>query len=436
MSIAGILGMMLAIIKFLIVIGFLVTIHELGHFLVAKAVGIKVNEFAIGFGPKIFGTKKGGTFYAVRIIPLGGYVSMEGETQDSDDPDAFNRKPVWARFLVVIAGAAVNIIFAVLAFVVMYTSAGSYENRVVSEVVKDSYAVNGGLIRGDEIIAINNKKLRIKDDVTEIMQRNKNNIAKVTVLRNNKKEELNIKPTLLTVGYAGIDYIKSDNGNYTNKISAIEQGSPAEKTGLKVGDRITKINGSQIVDGLEATNIISENANKKMSVEIVRADVKSVKTYNLEMTPVNVELLNKYIIGFKGTIVSDNKLGLIYNSYWKSMLEVRKMFDQIVMLVSGKIPTKYLMGPVGIAQVIGKTAGAYELIYLTVFISLNLGMVNLIPFPPLDGGKLVFLAIEGIRRKPVKMEVEGYFQLIGFSLLILLIIFITFNDLTRKSFIF
>lgn len=429
----AIIGILAGVLKFVLVISFLVLIHEAGHFLTAKATGIKVDEFAIGFGPELWSKKGKETKYSIRWILLGGYVSMEGEVEKSSDPRAFNNKPMWAKLLVVVMGSFVNIAFAVLSIFIIIVSIGMYETTTIDTIGENSAGYRAGLRAGDKIVAINNSRIRVKDDVTEFLRVNKEKPITVTALKGGNEGMISdflLVPDKQKIGYVGMEF-ELENDISTNVVKSTQVDSPALLAGIEKGDKIVGINNVNTTDPMQIDSIIKQNADIEIPITIERAG--EVKTLNI--TPVCPEILARYIIGFTGT-VSANKGGLINHAFWQSLTEVKKMINQVIELVTGKISPKYLSGPVGIATVIGKTDFGMDLLMLGIFISLNLGIVNLLPLPPLDGGKIVFLLIEGITRKPVSEKVEYYFQLTGFALLIGLMLFVTFNDITRRLSIF
>ena len=186
-----VLSIVWTIIKFIVLISFLVVIHEGGHFLTAKAFGMKVNEFAVGFGPKIWGKQKGETLYSIRWIPLGGYCALEGEEEASDDPRAFGNKSVWARFWVVVMGATVNIVFALVVFFIMFMSAGKYQSTEVERFAENSAGASAGIQVGDEIYKINGKRMRTMSAITEFLRLNKDEEITVTVIREKNGNILN-----------------------------------------------------------------------------------------------------------------------------------------------------------------------------------------------------------------------------------------------------
>ena len=421
-----ILGIVWTIVKFIILISFLVVIHEGGHFLTAKAFGMKVNEFAVGFGPKIWGKQKGETMYSVRWIPLGGFCALEGEEEESTDPRAFNNKSVWARFWVVVMGPLVNIVFALLVFFIMYLSIGQYQTTIIESFTENSIAEEVGIQVGDEVYKINGKRMRTISAINEFMRVNEDREITVTVKRGNEKLDYTFVPRTIETGYVGLEF-----KNQETVIAAVSIDSPAEGAEIKKGDKILKVNDTLVYTADEFSGIISKNANIPVTIIYEREGIENTVT----VTPVCPDLLKDYEIGFIGKMASD-KLGLISKSFWQSIDQATSMLNQVVQIFSGQIELKYLSGPVGIAKVVGQANDGMSFLYLVVFISLNLGIVNLLPIPPLDGGKLVFILIEALSRRKPNPKIEMYLQLVGMGLLIALMVFVTFNDVTRRMSIF
>jgi len=420
----------LGILKFLLVISFLVLIHEGGHFLTAKAVGMQVDEFAIGFGPKIWSKKGKETVYSIRCLPLGGFVSLAGESGESDNPRAFANKPVWAKLLVVAMGAIVNIVFALVAIFCIVVSQGTYTTTTVESMIEGSAGQKAGIVAGDKILAIDGKKMHVKDDITEYLRTQKGAEVDVTVLRNGEKLNFALTPDQEKYGYTGIVFVEEEEKIY-NQISEVQVDSPAQLAGLQVNDKIIGINNVETTDPVEISMIAYENADVELPIRIDR----NGEILDLKITPVCPDLLVRYVIGFISAETT-NTADLVYCGFWQSISQMRSMLNQIVEIFTGQISVKYLSGPVGIAKVVTNTSGWEDLLTLAVLISLNLGIVNLLPIPPLDGGKIVFLIIEGVTKKPVSEKVEYAFQLAGFSLFMLLTVFVTFNDITRNLSIF
>lgn len=427
----NILSILFTIIKFIVLLSFLVLIHEGGHFLTAKAVGMKVDEFSIGFGPKIWSKQKKETMYSVRWIPLGGYVALTGEEGESDDPRAFANKPLWARLLVVVMGATVNIVFALIAIFFIVISQGNYQTTIVDQIEQDMPAYTAGIQVGDKIVSINGKKMRVKDDISEYLRKNKTKEVTVTVLRNGEYLDFNLIPQEEKHGYTGIEFATDAENFYINEVLDVQVDSPAEVSGLQKGDKIISINGVNTTDASEISYIAYENPDIALPIVIERQGEELALT----ITPVCPELLVRYVIGFYGT-QTQNVGELMYTGFWQGIYQLKAMLTQVFEIFTGQISTKYLSGPIGIAKVIDQTNTWQDILTFTVLISMNLGIVNLLPIPPLDGGKIVLLLIEGITRKRINEKVEGALQMAGFMFFIGLTIFVTFNDIIRDLSIF
>lgn len=324
----------------IIVLGILVTIHEFGHFIVAKLSGTKVNEFAIGFGPKIFSKKYGETEYSFRLMLFGGFCALAGEDETSNDKRAVTNKPWYIRLGIFAAGPLMNILLTFVILIMVFYFVGS-PVPVVSSTIN---------------------------------------------------------------------------------------GYPAEKAGIKPGDEIVMVNNTKINDWTTLQNIINSNNGVKLNFTIKRGNVILKKA----VIPTIDKSTSKPMIG----IVPQYRRSLILaiNSGVKQTIFFAKMIIlSLYMLITGKVSTNDLMGPVGIVQAIGTEAksGILNLMAFTALISVNLGLFNLLPFPALDGGRILFVLIEKIRGKPVDPEKEGFVHYIGFILLIALILFATYKDLVR-----
>lgn len=330
--------MLRSMISFLFVINIVVFVHEFGHYFMAKKNGIDVLEFALGMGPAIFSFEKNGTLYALRIVPIGGYVRMEGEDEDSDQEGSFSNKKPWQRFLVLVAGAFNNILLCLLIFmgIAFYTGA-----------------------------------------------------------------------TTLT-------------------IDTIIPGSPLEKIEVvQPGDQIIKINDQKVRLFEEAATEIS-TSEADVKIEFLRDG----EPYVVDLQP--IEENGTKMIGFT-PVVTKNVGKVIIYSFSKTRYIMGEMYKFLGRLFTGKESTAGLSGPVGIAGAVGDAAalGFLPLVHFMAFISLNLGVMNLLPFPALDGGRLVFILIEMITGKAVPPEKEGFVHVVGFVLLIALIIFVSYQDIMR-----
>lgn len=402
------------VVKVVLVLGLLIFIHELGHFLVAKKVGIKVHEFALGFGKKLFSTTRGETTYSLRLFPVGGFVKMEGEEQQSDDERAFNKKPIWARTAVVVAGPLMNILLAVAILFALVLYSGKYVSNQINAVDPKYGAASAGIMAGDNIIRINNRQVRIWDDLNWEMMKNGGKDVKVTVIRGNLVKDFIVKPSLI------MNYTTNDK----NAVTDIRPESALERLGLKKGDVILSINGAKIESPRQMENVIRQQGQSRLLIGINHNGKYQEQKFD-------ASFVRRYIIGFEPREISGYTGDLFYYSFWKSVFLIKVMVVEIGRLVTGNVPLNQLMGPVGIISEISSREVIADLLWLAAIISLNLGIVNLIPFPPLDGGKILTLAVEAVRRKPIKPENEAMISMVGFSLLILLLIFVTFNDGAR-----
>lgn len=331
----GVLTIVYAVLIFCL----LILVHEAGHFAVAKAVGIKVNEFALGMGPTLIKHQGRETKYSVRIFPIGGFVSMEGEDEDSEDPRAFNNKPALHKALVIVAGSFMNFLTAVLLVSIIAFSIGMVSN-IIGEVSEGYPAQKAGLLAGDKIVEIEGQEVSSWNQVTEFINQT-------------DKAEIN-----LTV-------------NRDGELKSLQSEVTVNESGRRVIGITSKL---------------------------VRSPGKSLQA------------------GFTGTIYI-----------------AKEMLVYIKQLFTGKGSMDDLMGPVGIVSVIGDQAklGLIYIVNLTAIISLNLAIVNMLPFPALDGGRLLILIIGAISRKKISDEIESRIHLTGMVLLFGLMIYLVFHDVSR-----
>lgn len=328
--------------------GFLIASHELGHFSFAKLFKVTVNEFSLGMGPAIFKRKKNGTTYALRLFPIGGFVSMEGEDEESEDENAFSRKKVWQKIIIVAAGAVTNLLFGLILVAIVL----SMENLIGTNTIYDFYegatSQQTGLRENDEILAIDGHRIFSDMDISFLMSRSTDGVFDMTVRRDGKKTELH---------------------DVTFK--------------CQKEDKYTVIEYDFIILG-EAPNV----------------------------------------------------LNVIENSFKRSVSIVRIVWLSLFDLVTGKYGLTDLSGPVGTVNVIADATqnavnkeGLKSALEMMALISINIGVFNLFPLPALDGGRLFFLCLEGIRRKPINPKYEGFVHAAGLVMLLGLMLIVTFNDI-------
>ena len=331
------------------VFGILIFIHELGHYICARLCGVGINEFAIGMGPRLFGwtSQKTGIQYAIRLLPIGGYVSMVGEDEESERDDAFGNRPVWKRILIVIAGPVMNLILGFLAMLVMVTSSGQ--------------------LYGTEIVYPDNGKVQISDAAG-----------------------LDNGDIILKVGSVGVD----TRNELVYEI--LRQGTePIDITVRRDGEKVTV--HDVIFPTIEESGVV----------------FGGVDFYGNEET---------FTFG-----------NVMKHTFFRSISTVKMIVDSFVDLITGKYGMEAMSGPVGITQTMGEAAasGFSSFLYIFVVITINLGVFNLFPIPALDGGRLLFLVIEAIIRRPINKNVEGIIHFVGLVLMLGLIAVVTFNDIAR-----
>lgn len=410
-------------LKVIFLLGFLIFIHEGGHFIVAKLCKIKVKEFAIGFGPTIWKKQGKETKYALRLIPLGGFVNLEGEDERSEEEGSFSEASIPKRMAIIVAGGVVNIVFGLVIYFILMTSIGNNTSLVISQTMPEYAAEQSGIVAGDEIIKINDKKINIKSDIDKILQTSNGEELKITIKRNEELKDIYLIPTKQEYKSTGI-YLKSTSEDDT-KIVAVESGSSSEKQGLKANDRILKINNAQVKNVDEIVNAINSKQNsEKLLFTIERAG----ETLEIEIIP---DTLYSYYIGVQFEKAENNLPTNMYYAVFETRDFVLSIVDNLKMLFTGNVGVDQMMGPVGISEAVANTKQVEDFVYLMALISLSLGVTNLLPFPALDGGKFALLLLEAIRGKKLKQETEINLQLIGFAILITLALYVTYNDILR-----
>ncbi len=414
------LSFLIIAIKIIVLLGFLIFIHELGHFTVAKMCKVKVNEFAIGFGPTIWRKQGKETKYAIRLIPLGGFVSMEGEEEQSENEGSFSKASIPKRIAIVLAGATVNIIFAICVYFIITATASPFISNEIEQTIEGYAAQEAGLQAGDKIIEVNDKKVKSKYDLDKIMSTSSSEPVKLEIERNGQKQELNIIPTEVKNKVTGI-YLDDKC-----KIISVDKGSNAEEQGIQTNDKLIKINGKSIEnDRNKAIEILQENKD----VETVQMTVKRGEAeITIDIIP---ETVSSYYLGVDMKVAEDTFINRCINGGIQTNQFVLSIIDNLKQLFTGKVGLNQMMGPVGISEVVAKTNGISEFFQMMALISLSLGITNLLPIPALDGGKILILLIEAIRRKPMKPETEMNIQLLGFAILIGLSLIVTYNDILR-----
>ena len=410
-------------LKVIFVLGFLVLIHEGGHFLVSRLCKVKVNEFSIGFGPKIFSKQGKKTNYSLRLIPLGGYVNLEGEEQKSDEEGSYSNASIPKRMAIILAGGLVNIIFGLIVYFTLMSLTGTNVIPVAQKLIAGyAAAETGNILPGDEILKINDSVINVKKDIDKALDNSNGEELKILIKRNNEEKEIFITPTKQEYKVTGI-YLKSKNSGDSTKILTVGKNSIAEKQGIRANDVILKVNNMEVKNQDEITDLITL-AVKKVKLTLKRGN----EILDIEIEP---ETMNKYFLGIEFKIAENNFTNNIYYAFFETKDFVFSLFDNLKMLFTGNVGIDQMVGPVGISEAVASTKEVEDFVYLMALISLSLGITNLLPFPALDGGKFVLLIVEAIRRKKISEKVETNITLIGFSILVLLAIYVTYNDILR-----
>jgi regulator of sigma E protease len=425
------------------VLGFMILIHEFGHYAVAKWLGVRVEQFAIGFGKRLIGFRKGETDYRINAIPLGGYVKMSGENpmdERSDDPREFMNHSRWHRFLIAIAGPTMNILLAIFLLTTVYMVHYEYpvyldKPAVIEGVRKDSPAAQAGLQAGDKITKIDGIENPTWEQVQPKEWLSPNQPLTVTIQRGNQTFDKTLVPKAVTtseVGSAGW-FPESDV-----VIGRLDPDLPAAKAGMKEDDRIVAMNG-QHVPSIEAMiESLQQTKDKPVNLVVARGD----QTLNFQLTPVLSSTEDpkeqRYRLGFvnKGltkvtTLPFPDALKLSFVQNEKYSLLILELAKK---MIQHKISMKAISGPIGIAQDAGyavQQKGWTPLMELTAGISLNLGIFNLLPIPILDGGVILFLLIEGLMRRDISINIKERVYQAAFVFLVLFAVMVIYNDLMK-----
>lgn len=432
---------MTTLLAFLFVLGVLVFVHELGHFLMARRLGVRVLTFSLGFGPKILKATRGDTEYCVSAIPLGGYVKMAGEHGEenrSGAPDEFMSKSKWERFLVLIMGPAMNLVLAVLVmWVVLYQGAEEpafeVQPPVVGRVAEDSPAARAGIAVGERIVSIAGRPVDTWEALfLEVGQRPEREIPVVVRGADGRERTLQVTPdaqTRFEIGDVGVGPALFPQVARTNP------DQPADRAGIRVRDVIEAVDG-ELVDQAALTERINASADIPLTLTVRRGGER----LDLRVTPElrgDVGLTGMMLTQYETRVVEPGiveafGMSVVQNYEWSGLI-----FQTLWGLLTAETSPRQLVGPVGIAQLSGSAAevGWVQLFGLMAMISLNLGILNLLPIPVLDGGHIFIMGMEGVARRDFSMRVKERMLLAGFVVLMLLMVTVIYNDLTRIEWI-
>ncbi len=447
------------IIVALLIFTVIVVIHEFGHFLLAKKNGVGVPEFSVGMGPRIITfakTEKGlkiklfcsqkefekredwqeVTKYSWKLLPIGGSCAMVGEDEVNDAEDSFNQKGVWARFSIVFAGPFFNFILAFV-FSIIILSYSGIDFPIIRAIYNNQPASDSGLEVGDKVKSINGHKITIGREINTYVQLHPldGSEVKVEVERNGEVKTFTIDPHFQTYLF-GFSYPTEEKSDA--KISAVTEGKAFDKAGIKKDDIVKKINGKPVNNAGDLSTVMNEV--NQTGDDVVFEVERDGEMLDFTVTP---EKYETNTLGFNAAF--DEKGGSPLQVIGYSFIEVKYWIVTTVaslgQLVTGKLSMNDVSGPVGIVNFVGdaidqsKDFGIatviMQILYMSVLLSANLGVMNLLPLPALDGGRLLFIIIEALRGKPIDREKEGYVHFGGFIILMAFMIFVMYNDIIK-----
>lgn len=431
----------------LLVFSVIVVIHELGHFLLAKKNKIGVIEFSVGMGPRLFSFTKGETKYSLKLLPIGGSCMMVGEERDVESEDSFQKKSVWARMSVILAGPFFNFILAFVLAVICVAYSG-WDFADIGKVDENMPAYEYGLKDGDRVLSVNDHSIMCERDLMMYMnygdvfsveeeKENEKIYKPVTfkILRDGKEQSIDVTPKSVYY-FSGVDFdendyriikkIKDDNGSFA-------------KAGIKAGDKLVKLNGKELNSSDDFIKEYNGGIILDSNVELSYERDGEVKDVKLSLT--KEESRPKFGFSYKGEKEKVSPLGVLGYAFKETGFCIKNVVDSLGLMIKGKVSKDDISGVVGIVDFIGdsyeqsKSGGflfaTMNLLEIALLLSANLGVMNLIPFPALDGGRFALLLVEAITKKKVKEEIEGMINLVGFAILMLFMIFITWNDISK-----
>ena len=440
----------MTILAAVVVLGILVFIHELGHFLVAKRSGVGVLKFSLGFGPKVVGFTRGETEYLISALPLGGYVKMIGEDPGDESPEAadpqrsFSKKSVGTRARIILAGPLANLLFPIAIFWGVFTFAGQpYFLPTVGTPEANSPAAQAGLAAGDHVKALDGQPIDRWDEIEAAVATSSGRKLTLTVVRDGRTFDVSIEPRAVkTPDLFGQEIETWDLGLHpllSTKIGQVLPGHVAQQAGLKSGDRIVALDGTPVAEWEQLAKAIHGSPAKSIRLTVDREGQR----FDVAVIPRSTRQRGE---------AGEEEIGLIGigpapESYYRRLNPLaalvagaKKTADLSILIVQGfvklleaKISPKTIGGPILIGQMAGEVVqrGPVELLSFTALLSINLAILNLLPIPILDGGHLLFSLIEWFRGKPVSLRKREIAQQVGMVLLVGLMIFAFYNDITR-----
>ncbi|MGD0182015.1 MAG: site-2 protease family protein [Terriglobales bacterium] len=436
-------GFFIAVLAMAVVLGFMILIHEFGHYAVAKLLGVRVEVFSIGFGKRLIGFRRGDTDYRIAAIPLGGYVKMSGENpmdERTNDPGEFLSHPRWHRFLIAIAGPFMNIMLAIGLLTFVYMVHYEYpavldEPAVIGWVLPDTPAAKAGIQIGDRITRLEGIDNPTWKQVVPKEALSPNQPLDITFERNGKSFEKTIVPEAYGVNQMG--FAGWDPKEPSVTVTDLEKGMPAEKAGIKIGDEILTVDGKSIPAIEAMIEALKQTQGKPIELTVLRNGQQKTFTMQPVLTDIPGQEEKRYRVGLgsQPMKVSTLPLGAAFRKSIEQNKEGSLLILELVQkMIQHKISIRTVEGPIGIGRAAGEAAtekGWTPLMALTAAISLNLGIFNLLPIPILDGGVILLLFVESIMRRDISLQIKERIYQAAFVFLVLFAVMVIYNDLAK-----
>jgi regulator of sigma E protease len=431
----------LTILAFLFVLGVLIFVHELGHFLMARRIGVRVLTFSLGFGPKLLNIKRGDTEYCISVIPLGGYVKMAGENPEDSRtgaPDEYLSKSKWQRFQVLIMGPLMNVVLAVVVMAVVFYQGARvplYERQpvVVGSFPETSIAKDAGVQVGDHVVTVDGKPIDNWEEYSLAILPKAGRQVELGIVRGGRPVQVVVVPKgqgKYELGDIGVLPLVHP------EVAELSPNQPAVEAGLRKDDVVLGAGGQQNISYDNLIAAIRASENKPLPLTIKRGDAIQTITVHPRMNG-GIVMMGAQLRPFETRTVDPGPWQAVKLSFEKNWEWSTQIVETLIGLFTRETSVKQLMGPVAIADLSGTAASAgwIELFSLMAMISLNLGLINLMPIPVLDGGHIFILALEGLARRDFSMKVKEKMLFAGFVLLLMLMVTVIYNDLMRIQWI-
>lgn len=413
-----------------------VLVHEFGHFIWGKLLRARILKFSIGLGPKVFCVKKGETDYCLSWVPFGGYVKFAGMEDSENVENAFIDMPIWKRSLIMFSGPLFNLVLAFIIFcaVIGFFGVGVLKTTTVGQVYAGSPAAAAGLVAGDSIVSVSGRSVVYWGDISDAAQESEGNSLSLEVVRESERLRLAVTPIYNdTIGLWELGLEPAVG----TEVGEVMKESPAYKAGIRTGDVITSVDGESVKTWDDMVALIHASPGKEISLEWTRAGSgmqgRAVPKTQMVLNGDQVEKVGMIGILMPFAREKLSPAGSLREGFLRTLFTLKRIVVFVFELFTRKVSPSLIGGPAAIAQLAGESLrwGPEFFLNFFGFLSVNLFVLNLIPLPPLDGGQLVLLGFEGVRRRPISKMTRLVFAQVGVIILVLAMIYVTFNDLMR-----